>query len=122
MQTIQFFAVLVAAASEMAGESLPTRRLMVNIPARKIALVEDGKIVRMYSVAVGKKSTPSPSGTFHIASHVANPSASAFKATASTERINPNPSATPRRTAASVCAIMTSKNCLNWCEWEMKWI
>ncbi len=74
MQTIQFFAVLVAAASEMAGESLPTRRLMVNIPARKIALVENGKIVRMYSVAVGKKSTPSPRGTFHIASHVANPS------------------------------------------------
>jgi lipoprotein-anchoring transpeptidase ErfK/SrfK len=73
MQTIKFFAILVAAATEMAAESAPSRRLLVNIPARKIALVEDGKVVKMYSVAVGKKSTPSPRGTFHIASHVANP-------------------------------------------------
>ena len=78
MRTIKFFAILVAAASEMAAEntttrSTITRRLMVNIPARKIALVEDGKVLKMYSVAVGKKSTPSPSGSFHIASHVVNP-------------------------------------------------
>ena len=73
MQTIKFFAILVAAASEMAAESVPTRRLIVNIPARKIALVEDGRVLKMYSVAVGKKSTPSPNGTFHIASHVVNP-------------------------------------------------
>jgi lipoprotein-anchoring transpeptidase ErfK/SrfK len=73
MQTIKFFAVLVAAAAEMAGESVPTRRLIVNIPARKLALVEDGKVVKIYSVAVGKKTTPSPSGRFHIASHVVNP-------------------------------------------------
>jgi lipoprotein-anchoring transpeptidase ErfK/SrfK len=73
MQTIKFFAILMAAAGEMAAESAPSRRLIVNIPARKIVLVEDGKVVKMYSVAVGKKSTPSPSGSFHIASHVANP-------------------------------------------------
>jgi lipoprotein-anchoring transpeptidase ErfK/SrfK len=73
MQTLTFFAILVAAATEMAAESAPSRRLLVNIPARKIALVEDRKVVRIYSVAVGKKSTPSPRGTFHIASHVVNP-------------------------------------------------
>jgi lipoprotein-anchoring transpeptidase ErfK/SrfK len=73
MQTIKFFAILVAAASEMTAESAPSRRLIVNIPARKIALVEDGKVLKIYSVAVGKKSTPSPSGSFHIASHVVNP-------------------------------------------------
>ena len=73
MQTIRFFAILVAAATEMAAETAPTRRLLVNIPARKIALVEDGKVLKVYSVAVGKKSTPSPSGAFHIASHVVNP-------------------------------------------------
>src|SRR5208283_4674575 len=49
------------------------RRLIVNISARKIALVEDGKVVKVYPVAVGKNSTPSPRGTFHIASHVVNP-------------------------------------------------
>lgn len=73
MQTIKFFAILVAAATELAAESAPTRRLIVNIPARKIALVENGKVVKIYPVAVGKKGTPSPSGTFHIASHVVNP-------------------------------------------------
>jgi len=74
MQTLRFVAVLMAAASEMAAESVPTRRLIVNIPARKIALVVDGKVVKVYPVAVGKLSTPSPTGTFHIATHVVNPS------------------------------------------------
>jgi lipoprotein-anchoring transpeptidase ErfK/SrfK len=73
MHTIRFFAILVAAATEVAAESASTRRLLVNIPARKIAFIEDGKVVKVYPVAVGKKSTPSPTGTFHIASHVVNP-------------------------------------------------
>jgi hypothetical protein len=73
MQLIKFFAILAVAASEMAAQSVPSRRLIVNIPARKIVLVEDGKVVKMYSVAVGKQSTPSPSGSFHVASHVLNP-------------------------------------------------
>jgi lipoprotein-anchoring transpeptidase ErfK/SrfK len=73
MQTIKFFAILMAASTEMLAESAPSRRLIVNIAARKIVLVEDGKVVKMYPVAVGKHSTPSPSGSFHIASHVVNP-------------------------------------------------
>jgi lipoprotein-anchoring transpeptidase ErfK/SrfK len=74
MQTIKCFAILMAASTEMfAAEGAPSRRLMVNIAARKIVLVEDGKVMKMYPVAVGKHSTPSPSGSFHIASHVANP-------------------------------------------------
>jgi len=74
MQTIKFFAILMAASTEMfAAEDAPSRRLIVNIAARKIVLLEDGKVVKMYPVAVGKHSTPSPSGRFHIASHVANP-------------------------------------------------
>jgi lipoprotein-anchoring transpeptidase ErfK/SrfK len=73
MQTIKFFAILMAATTELAAESAPSRRLIVNIAARKIVLVEDGKVVKMYAVAVGKRSTPSPSGSFHIASHVVNP-------------------------------------------------
>lgn len=72
MQTLRFVAILMAAATELAAET-PTRRLIVNIAARKIALLEDGKVVKIYPVAVGKNSTPSPSGIFHIASHVVNP-------------------------------------------------
>jgi lipoprotein-anchoring transpeptidase ErfK/SrfK len=75
MQTIKMIAILMAAGTEMfAAESASlNRRLIVNIAARKLVLVEDGKVVKMYPVAVGKHSTPSPSGTFHIASHVVNP-------------------------------------------------
>ena|ERR1700722_20405597 len=73
MQTIKFFAILIAASTEVFAESAPSRRLIVNIAARKIVLVEDGKVVKMYPVSVGKRSTPSPSGSFHIASHVAHP-------------------------------------------------
>ena len=46
---------------------------MVSIPDRKIALIEDGRVVKVYSIAVGKTSTPSPNGSFHIASRVKNP-------------------------------------------------
>jgi lipoprotein-anchoring transpeptidase ErfK/SrfK len=73
MQTIKFFAILMAASTEMLAESAPSRRLIVNIAARKIVLVEDGKVLKTYPVAVGKHSTPSPSGSFRIASHVVNP-------------------------------------------------
>ena len=58
MQTIKFFAILIAASPEIFAESAPSRRLIVNIAARKIVLVEDGKVVKMYPVAVGKRSTP----------------------------------------------------------------
>ena len=64
MQTIKFFAILVAAATEAAAESAPTRRLMVNIPARKIALVEDGKVLKVYPwrwARKARRARPAPS-------------------------------------------------------------
>jgi lipoprotein-anchoring transpeptidase ErfK/SrfK len=73
MQTIQVLAILMAASTEMFAEDAPSRRLIVNLATRKIVLLEDGKVVKTYAVAVGKHSTPSPAGSFHIASRVANP-------------------------------------------------
>lgn len=49
------------------------RRILVSIPDRKLALLEDGKVVRLYHVAVGKRSTPSPVGEFQIVARVSNP-------------------------------------------------
>jgi len=49
------------------------RVIVVSLEDRKLALVEDGKIVKIYAVAVGKTSTPSPVGTFTIERRVANP-------------------------------------------------
>jgi lipoprotein-anchoring transpeptidase ErfK/SrfK len=49
------------------------RVIVVSLEDHKLALVEDGKVKKIYSVAVGKPSTPSPVGTFTIARRVMNP-------------------------------------------------
>ena len=49
------------------------RWVLVSIPDRKLALFENGKVVRIYRVAVGKISTPSPVGEFKIVNRVTNP-------------------------------------------------
>lgn len=72
MQAVKLLAFLVAASPEIFAESA-ARRIVVSLPDRKIALVEDGRVVKIYPIAVGKASTPSPSGTFHIASRVVKP-------------------------------------------------
>ena len=72
LQAIQLLAILAAAATEVFAEGT-TRRLIVSIPDRKIVLMEDGQVVKIYPIAVGKKSTPSPNGNFHIASRVVKP-------------------------------------------------
>jgi lipoprotein-anchoring transpeptidase ErfK/SrfK len=49
------------------------RRIVISIPDRKLALIEDGVEVKVYPVAVGRRVTPSPTGTYHIANRVKNP-------------------------------------------------
>jgi lipoprotein-anchoring transpeptidase ErfK/SrfK len=49
------------------------RIIVVSLEDRKLALVEDGQVKKVYSIAVGKPSTPSPVGTFTIARRAANP-------------------------------------------------
>jgi hypothetical protein len=49
------------------------RVIVVSLEDRKLALVEGGQVKKVYSVAVGKPSTPSPVGTFTIERRVANP-------------------------------------------------
>ena len=49
------------------------RWVLVSTPDRKLALFANGKVVRIYRVAVGKTSTPSPVGEFKIVNRVSNP-------------------------------------------------
>jgi lipoprotein-anchoring transpeptidase ErfK/SrfK len=49
------------------------RTIVVSLEDRKLALVEDGQVKKVYIVAVGKPSTPSPIGTFTIQRRVKNP-------------------------------------------------
>jgi lipoprotein-anchoring transpeptidase ErfK/SrfK len=49
------------------------RLIVVSLEDRKLALVEGGQVKKVYTVAVGKPSTPSPVGTFTIERRAANP-------------------------------------------------
>jgi lipoprotein-anchoring transpeptidase ErfK/SrfK len=67
---------VVSAPAEAAGTINPDvvrRRLVVSIPDRKLAVVENDEVVQVYAVAVGAPKSPSPTGTFTIVNRVANP-------------------------------------------------
>jgi lipoprotein-anchoring transpeptidase ErfK/SrfK len=63
----------VTAARVDEYSAVPARKIVVSIPDRKLALVENGRVVKVYSVAVGRRATPSPTGTLLIANRVKNP-------------------------------------------------
>jgi len=63
-----------SSAAQQAGEPVQPRRvIVVSLEDRKLALVEAGQVRKVYSVAVGKPSTPSPEGAFTIERRIANP-------------------------------------------------
>jgi len=62
-----------AAPKTPAFAQASVRWIIVSLPDRKLALLKDGKVLRIYRVAVGKESTPSPAGEFRIANRVSNP-------------------------------------------------
>jgi lipoprotein-anchoring transpeptidase ErfK/SrfK len=49
------------------------RHIIVSIPDRKLALVEDGRVLKLYDIAVGKPSTPTPRGEFVVINRVQHP-------------------------------------------------
>lgn len=72
--------VLLLTASGMAQDTAsatqnekPVRLILVSIPDRKLALIDKGKVMKVFPVAVGKESTPSPEGTFTIKTRLENP-------------------------------------------------
>ncbi len=55
------------------GTQAATRTIVVSLEDRRLALLEDGVVKKVYRVAVGKDATPSPTGTFTIVDRVTNP-------------------------------------------------
>ena len=66
-------ALAADAAARAATPTTVQRRVVVSIPDRKLAVIEDGDVVTVFPIAVGKPSTPSPAGTFTIINRVTNP-------------------------------------------------
>lgn len=69
-------AVLMMAIGRAQAQESPEkqgRRLVVSIPDCKLALVDNGKVVKVYQTAVGAAVSPSPTGTFQIVTRIPHP-------------------------------------------------
>jgi len=55
------------------AQDIHTRLIVISIPDRQLGLLLDGELVKVYSVAVGAKVSPSPAGDFTIINHAVNP-------------------------------------------------
>lgn len=71
-----------AAAKDLSRSSEPAAEpavaaqknaLVVSLADRKLALIENGEVVKVYAVAVGKATTPSPTGHFKIVNRIVKP-------------------------------------------------
>ncbi len=62
-----------AADGARSADGTVIRRVVVSIPDRKLALIENDRIVSIYPVAVGAAVSPSPVGTFSVINRVSNP-------------------------------------------------
>ena len=71
-------AILAALASPAPAQStaqLPRtkRRVIVSIADRKLAVLDNGEVLRTFPVAVGAEASPSPTGEFAIVSRLTDP-------------------------------------------------
>lgn len=66
-------ATLLAAGRLRAGDPPVSRRIVVDIPDCRIAVMENGRVTRVYPIAVGAAATPSPSGEFVVITRIPNP-------------------------------------------------
>src|SRR5579864_7090505 len=70
-QIIKLAAIMAMAAVDSYADE--RKRIVISLPDRKVVLMSGEKILKVYDVAVGKRSTPSPEGEFRIASRIPNP-------------------------------------------------
>jgi lipoprotein-anchoring transpeptidase ErfK/SrfK len=66
-------ALAQTAARANSNSQKPSRRVLVSIPDRKLAILENGNVLRTFQVAVGADLSPSPTGEFRIVSRLKDP-------------------------------------------------
>jgi lipoprotein-anchoring transpeptidase ErfK/SrfK len=70
-QMMRLAAILMIAGVDACGEE--RKRIVISIPDRKLVLMSGRQVLKVYDVAVGKPSTPSPEGEYRIANKIPNP-------------------------------------------------
>jgi lipoprotein-anchoring transpeptidase ErfK/SrfK len=76
LTSIEKNAPLITKPSAPGGSSASParqRQIIISIADRKLALLEDGKVLKTYPIAVGARHTPSPDGDFVIVNHAKDP-------------------------------------------------
>ena len=70
----QILTILMCSVGQVLAEGpAPERRIVVSLQDHKLALIEGHKVLRVYDVAVGKASTPSPRGEYRVVSRMTHP-------------------------------------------------
>lgn len=67
------FAVLFLMSFPAFAQVADKRLLLVSLPDHQLALIENGQVTKVYPVAVGKESSPSPTGSFRIVARLTDP-------------------------------------------------
>jgi len=72
---LSFTPAYAQSAGEVKAKTAKTvqRQIIVSIPDRQLALLEEGRVLKIYSVAVGAEASPSPEGEFTVMSRLENP-------------------------------------------------
>jgi lipoprotein-anchoring transpeptidase ErfK/SrfK len=67
--------MLLATAEALAADNQakPARKLVVSLADRKLAVMEAGHVVKIFSTAVGAPSSPSPTGSYEIVNRLVDP-------------------------------------------------
>lgn len=65
--------LLMVTADALAQKQQPARQVLVSIPDRQLAVLEDGRVLKVFPVAVGADESPSPDGVFQIINRLSNP-------------------------------------------------
>jgi lipoprotein-anchoring transpeptidase ErfK/SrfK len=66
-----FAQVAVVPTADSAKRS--PRQILVSVSDRKLAVLENGRVIRTFAVSVGAAASPSPTGEFRIINRLANP-------------------------------------------------
>jgi lipoprotein-anchoring transpeptidase ErfK/SrfK len=74
MATLLLTTILLPAQTAVSTSVRRHRVVVVSIPDRQLAVLENGTILRTFLISVGAQKTPSPIGEFEIVSRIAHPS------------------------------------------------
>jgi lipoprotein-anchoring transpeptidase ErfK/SrfK len=72
MNLLRYTTILMFTSAGAFAETA-TRRIIISIPDHKLALVDGDRVVKVYGIAVGKRSTPSPAGVFQVVNRLDHP-------------------------------------------------